>query len=242
MAVEKVRFRESVTYNIILPSISFNFAAMRKSDRSKNRRDQVRGKKPKNEEPKIPLPVEDINKAVTALKKGQTIIYPTDTIYGLGCDATNYDAVEKLYKIKERDPDKSLLLFSLIAFSMLESIVDDVPDMAWEVLKVNKKPLTIIYDRPKNVSENVVAEDGTLAVRVTNDPLCKSIIKKLRKPIVSTSANLSGEKSPVHFDDIADNSKRAVDHVMEIPLVHKDIKPSTIMKISSNGVIKIIRK
>lgn len=215
---------------------------MGRSDRSRNRRDQVRGRKPSKEKQiEVELPREAINLAVTALKKGQTLIYPTDTIYGLGCDASNYDAVEKIFEIKERDKSKSLLVL-VDSFQMLESIIEDVPDMAWEVLKVNKKPLTIVFDRPKNVAENVIAADNTLAVRVTNDPLCRSIIKKLRKPIVSTSANLSGESSPVNFADINPDLIARVDHVMDLPLVHKDIKPSSIMKISSNGVIKIIRE
>ena len=215
---------------------------MGRSDRSRNRRDQVRGRKPSKEKQiEVELPREAINLAVTALKKGQTLIYPTDTIYGLGCDASNYDAVEKIFEIKERDKSKSLLVL-VDSFQMLESIIEDVPDMAWEVLKVNKKPLTIVFDRPKNVAENVIAADNTLAVRVTNDPLCRSIIKKLRKPIVSTSANLSGESSPVNFTDINPDLIARVDHVMDLPLVHKDIKPSSIMKISSNGVIKIIRE
>jgi len=215
---------------------------MGRSDRSRNRRDQVRGRKPsKDKQIEVELPREAINLAVTALKKGQTLIYPTDTIYGLGCDASNYDAVEKIFEIKERDKSKSLLVL-VDSFQMLESIIEDVPDMAWEVLKVNKKPLTIVFDRPKNVAENVIAADNTLAVRVTNDPLCRSIIKKLRKPIVSTSANLSGESSPVNFADIHPDLIERVDHVMDLPLVHKNIKPSSIMKISSNGVIKIIRE
>ncbi|MEO9954185.1 L-threonylcarbamoyladenylate synthase [Nonlabens sp.] len=215
---------------------------MGRSDRSRNRRDQVRGRKPsKDKQVEVELPREAINLAVTALKKGQTLIYPTDTIYGLGCDASNYDAVEKIFEIKERDKSKSLLVL-VDSFQMLESIIEDVPDMAWEVLKVNKKPLTIVFDRPKNVAENVIAADNTLAVRVTNDPLCRSIIKKLRKPIVSTSANLSGESSPVNFADIHPDLIERVDHVMDLPLVHKNIKPSSIMKISSNGVIKIIRE
>ncbi len=215
---------------------------MGRSDRSRNRRDQVRGRKPsKDKQIEVELPREAINLAVTALKKGQTLIYPTDTIYGLGCDASNYDAVEKIFEIKERDKSKSLLVL-VDSFQMLESIIENVPDMAWEVLKVNKKPLTIVLDRPKNVAVNLVAKDNTLAVRVTNDPLCRSIIKKLRKPIVSTSANLSGAPSPVNFTDIHPDLIARVDHVMDLPLVHKNIKPSSIMKISSNGVIKIIRE
>ena len=214
---------------------------MKNSPRHKNRRDQVRGKKPKNLEPKIELPLEGINNAVSALKKGGTLIYPTDTIYGLGCDAYNYEAVEKIYAIKERDKSKSLIVL-VDSFNMLESIIDDIPDMAWEVLKVNKKPLTIIYDKPKNVAENVVASDGSLAVRVTNDPLCRSMIRKLKRPLVSTSANLSGDPSPIEFSDISQELIDRVDHVLNLPLVHKTIKASTIMKISNNGVFKIIRK
>jgi len=214
---------------------------MRNSDRKRNRREPVKGRPSKKTmEPEVELPREAINIAVDFLKKGNTIIYPTDTIYGIGCDASNYDAVEKVYALKERDPSKSLIVL-VDSFQMLESIIEDVPDMAWEVLKVNKKPLTIIYDRPKNVAENVVSEDNTLAVRVTNDPLCRSMIRKLKKPIVSTSANLSGQAIPIHFQDISEELKGRVDHVMDLPLVHKDITPSTIMQISSNGIIKIIR-
>lgn len=214
---------------------------MRNSDRKKNRREPVKGRaNKKTMEPEVELPREAINIAVDFLKKGNTIIYPTDTIYGIGCDASNYDAVEKIYELKDRDPSKSLIVL-VDSFQMLESIIEEVPDMAWEVLKVNKKPLTIIFDRPKNVAENVVSADNTLAVRVTNDPLCRSMIRKLRKPIVSTSANLSGEETPIHFQDISEALKARVDHVMDLPLVHKDIKPSSIMQISSNGIIKIIR-
>jgi L-threonylcarbamoyladenylate synthase len=214
---------------------------MRNSDRNKNRRAPVKGRPSKKTiEPEVELPREAINIAVDFLKKGNTIIYPTDTLYGIGCDASNYDAVEKIYALKERDLSKSLIVL-VDSFQMLESIIEEVPDMAWEVLKVNKKPLTIIYDRPKNVAENVVSENNTLAVRVTNDPLCRSMIRKLKKPIVSTIANLSGQATPIYFQDLSEELKGRVDHVMDLPLVHKDITPSTIMQISSNGIIKIIR-
>ncbi len=214
---------------------------MRNSDRNKNRRAPVKGKpSKKNIEPEVDLPREAINAAVEHLKKGHTIIYPTDTIYGIGCDASNYDAVEKINTLKQRDPSQSLIVL-VDSFQMLESIIEEVPEMAWEILKVNKKPLTIIYDRPKNVAENVVAADNTLAVRVTNDPLCRSMIRKLKKPIVSTSANFTGEPTPIHFHDINAELKQQVDHVMDLPLVHKEIVPSKIMQIASNGVFKIIR-
>ncbi|PRP68343.1 threonylcarbamoyl-AMP synthase [Nonlabens agnitus] len=187
------------------------------------------------------VPKAIVQEAVAALKKGQTILYPTDTIYGIGCDATNYEAVEKIYEIKERDPSKSLLIL-VDSFPMLDQYIEEVPEMAWEVLKVNKDPLTIIYDRPKSVAENLIASDNSLAIRVTNDPLCRAIIRGLRKPIVSTSANISGQPSPVHFEDISEELKERIDHIVDLPLPAKNVKPSAIMKISNNGVIKVIRK
>lgn len=215
---------------------------MGKSDRHSNRRDQVRGREnKKTKTPEVEVPRAIVQEAISALKKGHTILYPTDTIYGIGCDATNYEAVEKIYQIKERDPSKSLLIL-VDSFPMLDQYIEEVPEMAWEVLKVNKDPLTIIFDRPKGVAENLIASDNSLAIRVTNDPLCRAIIRGLRKPIVSTSANISGHPSPVHFDDIPEELKGRIDHIVDLPLPAKNIKPSAIMKISNNGVIKVIRK
>lgn len=215
---------------------------MGKSDRHSNRRDQVRGREnKKTKTPEVEVPRAIVQEAVTALKKGNTILYPTDTIYGIGCDATNYEAVEKIYQIKERDPSKSLLIL-VDSFPMLDQYIEEVPEMAWEVLKVNKDPLTIIFDRPKGVAENLIASDNSLAIRVTNDPLCRAIIRALRKPIVSTSANISGQPSPVHFEDIPEELKNRIDHIVDLPLPSKNVKPSAIMKISNNGVIKVIRK
>ncbi len=215
---------------------------MSKSDRHSNRKDQVRGREnKKTKEPKFDIPRKFVQEAVAHLKKGNTILYPTDTIYGIGCDATNFEAVEKIYSIKERDPSKSLLIL-VDSFPMLDQYIEEVPDMAWEVLKVNKDPLTIVFDRPKGVAENLIASDNSLAVRVTNDPLCREIIRALRKPIVSTSANISGHPSPVHFEDISKELLERVDHVVDLPLPAKNLKPSAIMKISNDGLIKIIRK
>lgn len=215
---------------------------MSKSDRHSNRRDQVRGRKSKKQsDPQVEIPRAIIQDVVSHLKKGNTILYPTDTIYGIGCDATNYDAVEKIYEIKERDPSKSLLIL-VDSFQMLDQYIEEVPEMAWEVLKVNKDPLTIVFDRPKGVAENLIASDNSLAVRVTNDPLCRAIIGAFRRPIVSTSANISGQPSPVHFTDITEELKTRVDHIVDLPLPAKNIKPSAIMKISNNGIIKVIRK
>ncbi|MGJ8685391.1 MAG: L-threonylcarbamoyladenylate synthase [Nonlabens sp.] len=212
---------------------------MPRSDRDKNRRDQVRGRKKK--EVVVDLPMEDVREAVSALKKGKTILYPTDTIYGIGCDATNYDAVEEIYNIKERDSSKPLIIL-VDSFDMLDRYIEEVPEMAWQVLKLNKKPLTIIYDRPKAIAENLVGSDNTLGIRVTNDPVCRAIIKGLRKPIVSTSANLSGEKTPVGFIDISEKLKNRVDYILDLPLAKTKVPPSSIIKISNDGTMKILRK
>ncbi|WP_438963161.1 L-threonylcarbamoyladenylate synthase [Nonlabens sp.] len=215
---------------------------MPRSDRERNRRDQVRGRaSKKKKEDRVILPIEDVREAVSALKKGKTILYPTDTIYAIGCDATNYDAVEEVYKIKERDPSQSFIIL-VDSFDMLDRYIEEVPDMAWQVLKLNKKPLTIVYDRPKAIAENLVKEDNTLAIRVTNDPVCRAIIKGLRKPIVSTSANLSGENPPVGFIDISEALKDRVDHVLDLPLAKTNVPPSSIIKISNDGTMKILRK
>jgi L-threonylcarbamoyladenylate synthase len=215
---------------------------MSKSDRHNNRKDPVKGRPSKKQsEPELKVPRSFVQDAVSHLKKGNTILYPTDTIYGIGCDATNYEAVEKIYALKERDPSKSLLIL-VDSFPMLDQYIEEVPEMAWEVLKVNKDPLTIVFDRPKGVAENLIASDNTLAVRVTNDPLCREIIRALRRPIVSTSANISGQPAPVHFEDISKELIDKIDHVVDLPLPAKNVKPSAIMKISNDGLIKIIRK
>lgn len=213
----------------------------KKSDRTKNRRDQVRGRTPsKKKEEIVDLPMEDIRAAITALKKGKTLLYPTDTIYGIGCDATNYEAVEEIFKIKERDLAQPFLIL-VDSFDMLDRYIEEVPEMAWQILKLNKKPLTIIYDRPKAIAENLIASDNSIAIRVTNDPVCRAIINGLRKPIVSTSANLSGEKTPVGFIDISDALKSKIDHILDLPLAKTNVKPSSIIKISNDGVMKILR-
>ncbi len=197
--------------------------------------------KKKAQEEKIEIPRAIVQDAVSHLKKGNSILYPTDTIYGIGCDATNYDAVNEIYKIKERDASKPFIVL-VDSFQMLDQYIEEVPDMAWEVLKLNKKPLTIVFDRPKGVAENLIGSDNSLAVRVTNDPLCRAIIRGLRKPIVATSANITGSPAPLHFADISQELVDKIDHVVDLPLVAKNVKPSAIMKIANNGVVKIIRK
>lgn len=216
---------------------------MPRSNRDKNRRAPVKGRKPsqKKQQPAIELPMEDIKEAVAALKHGKTILYPTDTVYGIGCDATNYDAVKKVYELTQRSSDDGLIIL-VDSFNMLDQYVEEVPEMAWEVLKHNKKPLTIVYDRPKSMAENIIRPDNTIAIRVTNDPFCRAIIKGLRKPIVSTKATIKDEKLALGFYDINTQLKEAVDHCVDVPLLNKNPKLSSILKLSGNGIMKILRK
>jgi L-threonylcarbamoyladenylate synthase len=182
----------------------------------------------------------DILEAVQILKKGGTILYPTDTIYGLGCDATQPDAVDKIYAIKNRPSSKALIVL-VDSMKMLDQYIEEVPEIAFDMIKLANSPLTIIYDRPKHLAENLIAEDNTIAIRVTKDPLCKAIIRGLRKPLVSTSANLSGETPQSQIDQMPQSLLTGVDHIVDYPLANKGAKPSSIVKLSIDGSVKVIR-
>lgn len=186
--------------------------------------------------------INDINKAVEIIKREGTILYPTDTIWGIGCDATNEKAVKKIYDIKKRSEAKSLIIL-VSDLTMLEKYVDEVPSVAYELIEYSEKPLTIIYDKGVYLAENTLADDGSIGIRVTNDEFCKTLIQKLRKPIVSTSANISGEAAPSRFDDISEEIKSSVDYVVEYRQDDFSTSaPSTIIKLKNSGEIQIIRK
>lgn len=184
---------------------------------------------------------EEINKAYQVLKRGGIILYPTDTIWGIGCDATNYDAIQRIYKLKQRTESKSMI--SLVSdFKMLNQYVEEVPEVAYKILKYAQKPTTIIYDRPLHVAENLIAEDNTLAIRVVREGFSHKLIQKFKKPIVSTSANISTQASPKSFQEINDRILKGVDYVVNLPHLSKSAKASTIIKLSTNGIVKVIRK
>lgn len=184
---------------------------------------------------------EDVKKALDVLYNGGIILYPTDTIWGLGCDATNKDAVAKIYKLKNRSDSKSML--SLVANdNMLSSYVRDIPEVAWELIEISDKPITIIYPEIKNLAPNLLAEDGSAGIRVVRDVFCEALIRKFRKPLVSTSANTSNLDSPKAFDDIEDRIKEAVDYVVKYR--QNDLQPlypSSIIKLNLDGTFKILR-
>lgn len=185
---------------------------------------------------------EDIKKACEVLWKGGVILYPTDTIWGIGCDATNEDAVKRVYKIKKRDASKSMLVLMENPVKLQNYIVN-VPDIAWDLIDLADKPLTIIYDGARNLVTSLVAEDGSIGIRITSELFSAELCKQFRKPIVSTSANLSGEAVPSNFSEISEEIKKAVDYIVTYRQKDKSkAQPSSIVKLSKNGTISIIRK
>jgi len=184
----------------------------------------------------------DIDDTLDALNKGRVILYPTDTIWGLGCDAGNHKAIERIYKIKQRSDSKSMLVL-LDNENMLRQYVKEVPDIAWELIEVSDKPLTIIYPGAKNIARNLVAEDGSIGIRIVKDAFCSELIRRFRKPLVSTSANISGSPPPANFDMIEDEIKEAADHI--VLYRQDDLQPSSassIIKLAPNGEFTIVRK
>jgi len=185
---------------------------------------------------------EEINKALEVLKSGGLILYPTDTIWGLGCDATNPDAVDKLLKIKNRPAEKSLIVL-LDVDNKLQSYVTEIPDVAYDLIEYAENPLTIIFSGAKNLAQNVINMDGSVGIRIVKHDFCSPLIQRFRKPIVSTSANLSGEPSPKNFDDISQTIIDSVDYVVDFEQENRTAKkPSTIMKLSPGGQFEFIRK
>lgn len=182
----------------------------------------------------------DIDKAYEVLRADGVVLYPTDTIWGIGCDATNDEAVERIFKIKRRADSKSML--SLVGSDgMLQQFVQDIPDIAWELIDAAVNPITIIYDSPKSISPLLLADDGSAGFRITNEKFSRTLCQRLRKPIVSTSANLSGKPSPVNFHEISKEIIDAVDYVVGYGRDKKDAVPSNIIKITNDSVVKIIR-
>ena len=185
--------------------------------------------------------IEDLKKAVEVLRSGGIILYPTDTIWGLGCDPTNAEAVKKIFKIKKREDFRNMLIL-LDDSGKLERYVK-VPEIAWELLEASMSPITIIYPSAKNLAAGLIAEDGSTGIRITNDPFCKELIRRFGKPVVSTSANVSGTPAPSNFDDIQEEILSGVDYIVKWK--QDDFvtnKPSSIIKIEENGQFKIIRK
>tara|TARA_B100000508_G_C11465884_1_gene282567 strand:- start:55138 stop:55701 length:564 start_codon:yes stop_codon:yes gene_type:complete len=182
----------------------------------------------------------DIKGAIEGLRAGKTLLYPTDTIWGLGCMSTNDEAIQRIKDLKDRPADKSfIVLVSNVA--MLERHVKTIPDVCYDIIDFSEKPTTIIYDSPIGISREVLAKDGSLGIRVTNDRSCQRMIQGIRCPLVSTSANISGSPSPTGYADIADKIKEEVDMILNERLDEITTSPSSIIKISSNNNVEVIR-
>jgi L-threonylcarbamoyladenylate synthase len=185
---------------------------------------------------------EEVKKAAEVLIKGGIILYPTDTIWGIGCDATNEEAVRRIYELKRRSDSKSMLVL-LDSEVKLNYYVEQVPDLAFDLIEMSEKPLTIIYDKARNVAPNLIAEDGSLGIRITKEEFSKTLCFRFRKALVSTSANISGQPSPANFADISEEIKSGVDYIVGIRQNEGGgAKPSSIIQLKTDGQIKVIRE
>ena len=188
----------------------------------------------------LQMKTEAVPVLVEVMKNGGIILYPTDTIWGIGCDATNEEAVAKIYKIKQRVESKSMLIL-VENDRRLQNIVE-VTSLAWDLIDLSEKPTTIIYDNPQNVAKNIIADDNTLGIRLIEPMFLKQLIGKLNKPLVSTSANISGTKSPKSFSDISKEIVNGVDYVLDIDIKNNSLKSSSIIKLGLDSKVEIIRR
>jgi L-threonylcarbamoyladenylate synthase len=184
---------------------------------------------------------DDIKQALIILRSGGIILYPTDTIWGIGCDATNNKAVERIYALKQRQDSKAMLVL-IESETRLPQYINEVPEVAWQLIDVSDNPMTIIYPGAKNLASNLIAGDGSIGIRLVKDEFCRNLISRFKKPIVSTSANISGEKPPEIFEEISEAILNGVDYVVNWR--QNDIQPalpSSIIKLGLSGEIQIIR-
>jgi L-threonylcarbamoyladenylate synthase len=184
---------------------------------------------------------EEIQKAFEVIQSGGIILYPTDTVWGIGCDATNAEAVSKIYALKKRAETQSMIVL-MNGEKMMYNVFKNIPEVAWQILDLSEKPTTLILDEPRNVAPNLIAADKTLGIRIVKEPFCFKLLERMKKPLVSTSANISGGPTPKSFKEISPEIIKGVDYVVN--LHHDKIagKPSTIIKLSNDLQVRIIRK
>jgi L-threonylcarbamoyladenylate synthase len=185
---------------------------------------------------------DEVAKAFKVVQEGGIILYPTDTIWGIGCDAANTEAVQKIYRLKQRDEAKSMIIL-LDTDNKLASYIQEVPELAYTLIEYAENPLTLIIPGAKNISPALVAADGSIGIRVSNHPFCQGLIQRLRRPLVSTSANISGKPSPQYFSQIDQAIIDGVDYVVDIDQHSMEIKnPSTIMRLAPDGQFEFLRR
>lgn len=184
---------------------------------------------------------QEIQNAFEVIQNGGIILYPTDTVWGIGCDATNADAVAKIYALKQRAETQSMIVL-MNGEKMMYNVFREIPEVAWQIIDLSEKPTTLILDNPRNVAANVIGADKTLGIRLVKEPFCYKLMERMKKPLVSTSANISGQPTPKSFAEISPEIINGVDYVVNL---HKDKisgKPSTIIKLTSDSQVRIIRK
>jgi L-threonylcarbamoyladenylate synthase len=185
---------------------------------------------------------DEVAKALKIIREGGIILYPTDTIWGIGCDATNTEAVNKIYRLKQRDEAKSMIIL-LDTANRLESYVSDINPLAYDLIEYAENPLTLVLPGAKNISPALISSDGSIGVRIAKHQFCQQLIQQLRKPLVSTSANVSGKPSPQYFSQIAPEIIDGVDYVVNLDQTSMEIKnPSTIMRLAPDGKFEFIRR
>lgn len=185
---------------------------------------------------------EEVTKALKVIQDGGIILYPTDTIWGIGCDATNTEAVKKIYSLKQRDEAKSMIIL-LDTVNKLESYVNNVNPLAFDLIEYAENPLTLVMPGAKNISPALISNDGSIGIRVVKNTFCEQLIQRMRRPLVSTSANISGKPSPQYFSQIDIEIIDGVDYVVDLDQHDMEIKtPSTIMRLAPDGRFEFIRK
>ncbi len=183
----------------------------------------------------------EVHNAYEIIQNGGIILYPTDTVWGIGCDATNPEAVAKIYKLKQRAETQSMICL-MNGEKMMYNVFAAIPTVAWEILDLSEKPTTLILDNPRNVAPNIIAKDKSLGIRIVKEPFCFKLMERMKKPLVSTSANISGQPTPIAFKDISPEIIKGVDYVVNLHQEKIAGKPSTIIKLTNDSQVKIIRK
>ncbi|CAN1524494.1 SUA5 Putative translation factor (SUA5) [Flavobacteriaceae bacterium] len=184
---------------------------------------------------------QEILNAYEVIKEGGIILYPTDTVWGIGCDATNPEAVAKIYKLKQRAETQSMICL-MNGEKMIYNVFNEIPEVAWQIMDFSENPTTLILDKPRNVAKNLIAPDNTLGIRVVKEPFCFKLLERMKKPLVSTSANISGQPTPKSFKEISPEIIKGVDYVVNLQRDKISGKPSTIIKLTNDSQVKVIRK
>ena len=184
---------------------------------------------------------QEVINAFEVIKNGGIILYPTDTVWGIGCDASNKEAVAKIYALKHRMETQSMICL-MNGEKMMYNVFKEIPEVAWQILDLSENPTTLVLDNPRNVATNLIATDNTLGIRLVKEPFCFKLMERMKRPLVSTSANISGQPTPKSFKEISPEIIKGVDYVVN--LYHDKIagKPSTIIKLTNDAQVKVIRK